>query len=161
MLIGILSDTHDRAEMAAKGIAMLRDAGAEFFIHCGDLCSEPVLDHLAGLPGAFVFGNCDWDRNTLRKYAAITGVRCCETFGEFEFDGRRLAVSHGDDPSIRKRVLKDQKHDYFLQGHSHVRENQKIGAVRVINPGALHRASEKTVAVLDTEKDAVRFLVVG
>jgi hypothetical protein len=31
----------------------------------------------------------------------------------------------------------------------------------VINPGALHRAREKTVATLDTDTDIVRFITIA
>jgi predicted phosphodiesterase len=48
----------------------------------------------------------------------------------------------------------------LLQGHTHVRADERVGTVRVINPGALHRAAQKTVATLDTETGEVKFLVV-
>jgi hypothetical protein len=35
-----------------------------------------------------------------------------------------------------------------------------VGKMRLINPGALHRAAEKTVATLDTERDLLKFHVV-
>jgi len=35
VLIGILSDTHDRVDAMAAAMKLLRDAGAQFFIHCG------------------------------------------------------------------------------------------------------------------------------
>ena len=38
--------------------------------------------------------------------------------------------------------------------------DSRQGRVRVINPGALYRAARKTVAVLDTVADDLRFLVV-
>ena len=41
-----------------------------------------------------------------------------------------------------------------------MRADERVGTVRVINPGALFRAKERTVALLDTAADAVRFLVV-
>ncbi len=161
MILGILSDTHDRVEMAARAVARLKEHQVAFFIHCGDVCNDLVLDQLAGLPSAFVFGNCDWDRDLLRRYASIVGVRCCERFGEFEFDGKRLAVAHGDDPAVRRRIIEGQRHDYFLQGHTHLREDDRIGRVRTINPGALHRAAEKSVAVLDTASDSLTFLTIA
>src|ERR1700754_735549 len=65
VLIGILSDTHGRADAMALAMQALRNGGAEFFIHCGDVGSEGVLDHLAGAPAAFVWGNTDWDRAAL------------------------------------------------------------------------------------------------
>ena len=161
MLIGILSDTHDRVDAMAAGVALLRKAGAEFFVHCGDVGSERVLDHLAGLPGAFVFGNTDWDRAALARYAESIGVACHGTFADLDLGGKKVAVTHGDDFRIKQRVLAGKRHDYLLQGHTHVLRDERVGPTRVINPGALHRAREKTVAVLDTATDTLRFLVVS
>ena len=161
MLLGLLSDTHDRVDAMAAGVALLRDHGAEFFIHCGDVGAERVLDYLAGLPSAFVFGNTDWDRAALARYAASIGVACHGTLADLALAGKRIAVTHGDDFKLKQRLLADQQHDYLLQGHTHVRADQRVGRTRVINPGALHRAKEKTVAVLDTATDTLQFLVVS
>lgn len=161
MIVGILSDTHDRVDAMAAGMELLRRGGAEFFVHCGDVGSECVLDHLAGVPGAFVFGNTDWDRAALARYARQIGVACHASLAELELGGKRFAVTHGDDFKLRQRILSEQRHDYLLMGHTHVRADQRVGTVRVINPGALHRAKEKTVALLDTATDRVTFLVVG
>jgi putative phosphoesterase len=162
MLVGILSDTHGRAEATAAGVKLLQSAGAASFVHCGDVGSEEVLDCLAGLPAAFVFGNTDWDREPLRRYAEIIGVRCLGSFDTLEFDGKRAAITHGDDGPLLRRLLDAQQHDYVFLGHSHIKGQQRVGKTLVINPGALHRASVKTVAVLDTTTDAVRWLdVVG
>src|SRR5678815_1501055 len=145
----------------AAGVALLREAGAEFFVHCGDVGSERVLDHLAGLPSAFVFGNTDWDRAALARYAESIGVACHGALADLELGGKKVAVTHGDDFRLKQRILSDKRHDYLLQGHTHVRADERVGTMRLINPGALHRAKEKTVAVLDTATDTVRFLVVG
>ena len=161
MILGLLSDTHDRLDAMAAGVALLRDHGAEFFIHCGDVGSERVLDYLAGLPAAFVFGNTDWDRAALARYAGSIGVACHGTLADLTLAGKKIAVTHGDDFKLKQRLLAGQQHDYLFQGHTHVRADQRVGRTRVINPGALHRASVKTVATLDTEIDQLSFLVLA
>ena len=160
MIVGILSDTHDRVDAMAAGMALLREHGAEFFVHCGDVGSELVLDHLAGVPAAFVFGNTDWDRPTLARYAEKIGVASHHPFADLDLGGKKFAVTHGDDFKLKQRLLSEQRHDYLLQGHTHLRADERVGRTRVINPGALHRAKEKTVATLDTESGKVVFLVV-
>jgi putative phosphoesterase len=160
MLLGILSDTHDRVAAAAAGVAALKAAGAEYFLHCGDVGGEQVLDQLVGLRAAFVWGNTDWDRVALQRYADELGIQCFGAFGELKLDGKTIAIAHGDDDRAVRRVLDGQKHDYLFIGHSHVKADARIGRVRVINPGALHRAREKTVATLDTVTDLLRFHVI-
>ncbi len=158
MLIGILSDTHGRAQMTAAAVALLRERGAEFFVHCGDIGGEEVLDQLAGLPSVVVFGNTDWDRDDLARYAGTLGIGIGDPYAELELAGRRIAVLHGDDHALLQSLLTAQQHDYLFHGHTHVRNDQRVGRTRVINPGALHRARRKSVATLDLATDALTFL---
>jgi putative phosphoesterase len=157
VIVGILSDTHGRLDAAHAGVAILRAAGAEFLIHCGDVGEEEVLDALAGIPAAFVFGNNDWDRRGLERYAKDIGVTCLGASGEIELAGKCFAVFHGDDFALRRKLLDGQKYDYVLQGHTHAPADERHGRTRLINPGALHRARPRTVAVLDTGTDALTF----
>jgi putative phosphoesterase len=161
VLIGILSDTHDRIDNTVAGLNLLQQAGVSFYIHCGDVGGEPILDQLAGLPAALVWGNNDWDRRTLTRYAESLGIQVFPTLAELELDGKRIAVTHGDDPRLFRQIIDRQQHDYLLYGHSHIRADQRIGSMRIVNPGALHRAKEKSVAVLDTSSDSLRFLLLN
>lgn len=160
MIIGILSDTHDRADNMAAGLKALQAAGAEFYIHCGDIGTQRCIDLLAGLKCAFVWGNTDYDRVTLARYAASIDVPCYGAYADLELDGKRIAVLHGDDFQLQKRLLLAQEHDYMLQGHTHMRADERTGRTRRINPGALFRAPVKTVATLDTATDKLDFLTV-
>jgi putative phosphoesterase len=142
----------------AAALRALRDAGSEFFIHCGDIGDQSCIDLLAGLPSAFVFGNCDFDRARLARYAGSIDVPCYGNFGDLTLGGKRVAVIHGDDARLKQRLLASQDYDYLCQGHTHVRADTRVGRTRVINPGALHRATVKTVATLDTATDRLTFL---
>jgi putative phosphoesterase len=144
--------------MAAAAVALLLSRGAEYFIHCGDVGSEAVLDTLAGHRATFVFGNTDWDRAGLARYAGDIGVICGDVCAKLSFDGKRIIVTHGDDQQIVNRVLREQLVDYLFLGHTHRMLDHRQGKVRVINPGALQRVAEKTVALLDTKTDALAFL---
>jgi putative phosphoesterase len=162
MLIGILSDTHDRIDALVSALHLLRGRNAEHYIHCGDVGGERVLDQLAGLPAVtFIWGNNDWDVSALEDYAVGLGITCGQRFAELTLGGKTFAVTHGDDYVLKKRILDGQKHDYLLQGHTHAFADQRIGRTRLINPGALHRASPKTVALLDTERDKLERIVVA
>jgi len=161
MLLGILSDTHNRLDAMIAAMRILQASGAEFFIHCGDIGDEAIIDQLAGHPAAFVWGNNDFDRARLAKYANSLGIRCLDSFGDLELDNKRFAITHGDDGRLLKRLLLQQQHDYLLLGHTHVKRDERVGKLRLINPGALYRASIKTVAMLDTRSDELRFLEVS
>lgn len=160
MKLGILSDTHGRVDAARLAVEQLTALGATMLIHCGDVGYEGVLDHMVGTNSLFVFGNCDYDRESLRRYSKIIGVVCRETFAELELSGKRLAVIHGDDFVLKKRLLAEQQHDYLFQGHTHQREDVTFGRTRLINPGALHRANPRTAALLDLETGELRYIEV-
>jgi putative phosphoesterase len=156
MLLGILSDTHGKLPATAAAVELLKSKGCEYYIHCGDVGSEDVLDHLAGLRSAFVFGNNDFDRHVFQTYARALGIVCLGTHGTLELGGRRVAVTHGDDPGLMRALLAGNP-DYLLTGHSHVSHDSRHHQTRLINPGALYRASVKSVATLDLATDQLAF----
>lgn len=159
MLIGIISDTHDQVSRTARAVEALVSAGAEALFHCGDLTSPEIVHVCGQLPGYYVFGNNDFDQKGLRAAMAAVGGVCLGNGGEVELGGKRIAMTHGDIALEYRRLLAGFP-DYLLFGHSHVEMNERDGTMRTINPGALHRASRWTVALLDLERDEARSLVV-
>jgi uncharacterized protein len=147
--------------MAVAAVQALLARGAQYLVHCGDIGGESVLDALAGHPSMFVFGNNDWDRRPLADYAKQIGVACGDEEGKLSFDNKLAVVTHGDDSRIVNRVLTAQSVDYLFLGHTHKALDTRQGRVRMINPGALYRASRKTVAVLDTQSDLLQFLPIN
>lgn len=160
MLIGVLSDTHGRVDTTSAALTLLQQRKVRQYIHCGDVGGERILDLLAGLPAAFVWGNCDYDQNALAHYAAIIGVRCFGAIGQMTLDGKVVGFIHGDDRRRFQQTLDSQQCDMLFYGHSHVRGVSEVGKTLVVNPGALHRVSTKTVAVVDTANRQVDFLEV-
>ena len=160
MKVGIISDTHDEWQRTQSAVALLKDAGAEVLFHCGDLTRGDIIDACSELPLYFVFGNCDAGNTAfLAQVAATCGATCLEWGGEVEAGGKRIAITHSHLPQQVQSLLA-AKPDVLLTGHTHVRMDRVEGSTRRINPGALQRASEYTVAVLDTETDELQFLTV-
>lgn len=160
MKLGILADTHDQLERTQQAIETLRNAGVTAVVHCGDLASPPIVAALACLPSWFVFGNHDSDMTPYLENAAMeSGVVCLGWGGIVEFNGRRIAVAHGHLTTDIRRVLAASP-DYLLTGHTHYPFETVRDGVRQINPGALHRADQFTVAVLDLDCGRVSWLVI-
>lgn len=166
MIVGLLSDTHGRVERCQRAIELLKRLGAEAFIHSGDVGGEAVLDQLVGLQAWFVWGNTDSASAEEERYAASLGLSVPpEPPLRLTLDGKRLQVFHGHEATfeaLERRVLREAPPpaidaDYVIHGHTHVVRDEKIGQVRWINPGALHRASTPTVATLDLEIDELIF----
>jgi putative phosphoesterase len=144
----------------AAGMQALRRAGAEFFIHCGDVGSQQILDHLAGERALFVWGNNDWDRAPLSRYAASLSLAGGQPFESIQLDQKNLGVTHGDDTLLLRGQIQSQQFDYVFTGHTHVPHDRRVGRTRWINPGALHRARQKSVAILDLATDQLQFIPV-
>lgn len=159
MRIGIVSDTHDQIGRTARAVSRLMAEGAEALIHCGDVTRPDVVHEFAGLPTYFVLGNNDDDETGLRRAIQRIGGMFLGVSGAIELGGRRIAVTHGDSYAEMRRLALAEP-DYLLFGHTHQVSDERQGATRWINPGALHRATTWTVALLDLEIDALQTLMI-
>jgi putative phosphoesterase len=157
VMIGILSDTHDRVRRTGLAVAALKSAGAEALFHCGDITTAEVIHECRGIPGYFVFGNCDFDRVALREAIAAIGGSCLDRGGIVNLAGRRIAITHGDS-DLELYRLRAMKPDLLLSGHTHRVSDTSQGSIRHINPGALHRASTWTVALLNLASNHIDVL---
>lgn len=163
MIVGILSDTHDRAPRARQAVDLLRAHAASAIIHCGDV-GESVFEILASAltdDGTtvvrFVWGNTDERSPALERFVRSLGLVLPSPPPplRIELDGKRFAVFHGHEQQLDD--VRDGDCDYLLHGHTHVRRDERVGSIRVINPGALHRAMRYSVATLDTQRDELTF----
>lgn len=166
--LGLLSDTHGHAETAREAVELLLDHGAEILIHLGDIGSVEVIDTLATIPPGHdkqieahvVFGNCDWQTKPLAKYARDLGVIEHGMSGELTTDGKRVVFTHGHLDTVMEQAIQSGA-DYLLHGHTHLQADDVIGKTRVINPGALFRASKHTVALLSPATGQLQVLEVA
>lgn len=171
--IGLLSDSHGRAQTTRAAANLLVAHQAQVILHLGDIGSVEVIDAIAGLvdgqgqliPAHIVFGNTDWDAPSLARYAQSIDVQVDHPAGEMVLDqdnpsGSLLIFTHGDDPKIMDDALRREVR-YLCHGHTHRAADHRQGATRIINPGALFRAYTYTAAILDTENDHLTFYPVG
>lgn len=144
---------------------MLREHGAELLLHLGDVGTVEVIDELVPDPAAagahrasrLVFGNTDWDRENLGRYAQSLGIANDDPVGTLSLEnGQELMFMHGDDEAAIARALAKPVR-YLCHGHTHRASDQVRGFTRIINPGALFRARQYTVALLDTQSDGLTF----
>lgn len=158
-LIGVLSDSHGHAAVTHEAVRRLIDAGATMLIHLGDIGSVEVLDALAGHPAHIVLGNCDWEAGSLARSARGLDITVHDPAGWIEADGRTIAFTHGHVESAVRDLLA-RRPDYFLHGHTHVARDERQDGTRLINPGALHRARQHTVALLNPAADSLQFIAI-
>lgn len=157
LILGVLSDSHGRVEVTRRAVAALRDRGAGVLLHLGDIETEEVLDELVGYPARIVFGNCDWESDSLHRYAGHLGIEVDHPAGELTVRGRRVVYTHGHLEKHMDDALSSGA-DYLLHGHSHELRDERSGRTRIINPGALFRAKRYTAALLDPGRDRLEII---
>lgn len=153
--LGLLSDSHGRAVTTHCAVQLLIEHGADVLIHLGDVGSAEVIDALAAvdpktgrqIPAHVVFGNTDWDKHVLTRYAQDLGISVHEPAGLLTIDGCRIGFTHGHEPAVMQELLNSGV-AYLLYGHTHLLSDELDGRTRMINPGALFRASRYTAALL-------------
>jgi hypothetical protein len=157
MILGILSDSHGRADRVRRALALLDAQGAARFIHCGDVGGIEVFDEFVGRRLDFVWGNTDVPTQGVLAYLKTVGIEPPPIAPlEMVVGERRIQVFHGHEPGFRA-ALANPKCDYILHGHTHAASDERIGRTRIINPGALQRAAVYTVATLDVARDSAQF----
>ncbi|MFG0330599.1 MAG: metallophosphoesterase family protein [Phycisphaerales bacterium] len=155
--IGLLSDSHGRAEITRRAVEALIEAGADLLIHLGDIGADKVLDALAGHPSRVVFGNCDYPWEPLGRYAERLGIAVDHPEGAIRVGEEHIHYAHGDRTGSFHRAIEGGA-GWFLHGHSHETRDEVVRGVRVVNPGALFRASRYTVCMLEAARNSVGFL---
>jgi len=161
MRIGVVSDTHDRAETISEAVRLLVDQHVEMILHCGDIESPQTVLLFKGIPTNFVFGN--WDKDRAKLIAAIKSIggHYHESFGAIELAGKRIAWVHSHERHQLHQLERADFFDYVFYGHTHVREQHRTGRTMVANPGALFRANPKTCVVLDVISGEIKPILVG
>ena len=156
MKIGLASDTHGNVRSLMAAMKVLADRGVQAVVHCGDIGSSSCLETLAepGIAAYAVAGNIDGPDSDLEAAAHRCGVHFARDFVTVPIQAQQyLVATHGHRDHLLAELIAGGQFPYVCHGHTHRRRDERIGPVRVINPGALHRAAIYTVAVLDTETD--------
>ena len=157
MLVGVMSDTHGRRRAARAAMKRFAQLNVEYVIHCGDVGGIEVFSELLALPCTFVWGNTDFPEQGVHAFLNSVGLRTPgKPPARLTLDGKRFAVFHGHESGF-SRAVNALDVDYLLHGHTHVARDERTGRVRIINPGALHRAHPKSVATLHTRTDTLTF----
>lgn len=151
-VLGLLADSHGRADTTRRAVDRLIESGAQVLLHLGDVCDDSVLDALAGLKAHVVFGNCDGNARLLGEYARSIGLEVDHPCGRLLLGDRSVVFAHGDDPQHEQNAISACA-DYFCHGHTHRIRDERANETRIVNPGALFRAGRYTVGRLEPAAD--------
>jgi putative phosphoesterase len=132
VLVGILSDTHDRLPTFKQALDLFRQRRVQAVIHPGDLVApfaarllKTIEDHC---PLHVLFGNNDGERRGLRQVLP----QIVDGPVRLKLDGRRILVHHFIDWCDPELI---QQSDAVITGHTHEVVNEKQNGRLLLNPG--------------------------
>jgi len=169
LLVGIMSDTHDRLPLVDKAVKKLEEEKVDLVLHAGDYISPFVIPHFKPFKGKFigVFGNNDGDHEFLKRRFSEFGLEIRGVFAEVKVDGLRIALLHGGEPGsppgaseLLKSLVESECYDVVIHGHVHDAKAYKKGKTLIINPGEVcgYLTGKSTIAVLNTKTLDVKIL---
>jgi uncharacterized protein len=158
MKIGVLSDTHGHLQRTRAAVWLLKRQEIACVLHCGDIGSVEIVRELDQWPGHFVGGNVD--QGLERDLAAAMSAQQTwhNQFADFILAGRRIAIAHGHDRKRLEATMFNEEFDLVCCGHTHQRQERRIGRTLVLNPGALYRTSTPGCAIVDLATMEVQML---
>jgi len=149
MRLAVVSDTHGHIGSTSAAVRLLAGQDVAVVVHCGDIGSPAIIPLFAAWPAHFVFGNVDHDEGELAKAIEEAGQVCHARFGSLELVGRKIAFLHSDDHDLFEETVNSGRWDLVCYGHTHVAEQHLVGRTRVLNPGALYRATPRSLAIVE------------
>jgi len=155
MLLGIISDTHDRLPLIEEAVALLNERRVELVLHAGDFVAPFVAPRLKPLKANLigVYGNNDGEREGLKKKFAELNAQIRGRFAEINIGKTKIAMTHGDEEELLKSIIDAGSYDVVVHGHTHEVTTYRKGKTLVINPGETcgYLTGKPTIAILDAE----------
>lgn len=160
MLVGLMSDSHDRVPAVAELVKRMAERGVGMVLHAGDFCSPFSLAPIqnANIALAGVFGRNDGDREGLRAAAQQgMGMELFESPHSLQIGDHKILIVH-DLGDVAARSIK--AHHIVIHGMEHQQSMKTRGETLIMNPGEacgwMHGAP--TAAVLDLDTKHVEFI---
>ena len=148
MLIGVISDTHDRLPLIDRAIDELTRRNVEAIIHPGDLIAPFAAQSLKRWKGPLyvTYGNNDGERAGLQKI--LPEIQDGPLF--VDLGGRTILVHHFVDWCSPGDI---ERADVVITGHTHTVTNEIRDGTLFLNPGECCGwvTGHATIALLDTE----------
>lgn len=145
MYIGVLSDTHGNTLAAHAAAHIFQTFSVGRVIHCGDIGTPGVLSALEQFELHFVLGNCDAHGSGLEEL----GHTCYGRFGSVTWNDTKIAFLHGDNELKLRNTCQSGEFDLVCHGHTHLHNIASYDGTTILNPGALSRTSQPSVAVVN------------
>lgn len=159
MRIGLISDSHDHVIRIREATSILNRLDVGLVVHAGDYCAPFAVRELGALTAPLhgITGNNDGDVLQIARAFAEIGARLESQWWEIQVGGRRILVMH--EPRGVDDVAAGGLYDLIVFGHTHERDERRIGETRIVNPGEVcgWQGGIGSLAVYDTGDGEVAF----
>jgi uncharacterized protein len=151
-MLGIMSDSHDNLNAVRQAVGLFLERRCDLVLHAGDIIAPFTAQELrgCGCPVRAVFGNCDGEKEGLRKAFEGWG-KIEEPPVRFRHGLLSITLTHRD--TGLDRLLRASPGGVVIFGHTHRPLVERRGTALLVNPGEaggwLH--GKGTVALLDPE----------
>ena len=161
-MIGIMSDSHDNLNAVRQAVRLFLERGCDLILHAGDIIAPFAAQELrgCGCPVRAVFGNCDGEKEGLRKafegWGTIEGPPV-----RFRHGLLSITLTHRD--TGLDRLLRASPGAVVIFGHTHRPLVERRGAALLVNPGEAGGwlRGKGTVALLDPQTLDIEIVELG
>ncbi len=165
MLLGIISDTHDRLAAIDEALRFFAFKNVDTVVHCGDWKSLSTLIYFIEqaaelqLPVRGVLGNNDLDVDGFKAYMlnAPGDAQVIEGVMSMNLDGLSINMYHGHHAPTLRKVRSMDTADILFLGHTHKPLIERVSKKLIVNPGstafAIPRSKQwkPSVALMDVD----------
>lgn len=153
MNIGVISDTHDNFDSTKRAVEIFKQRDIKTVLHAGDIIDMVILDLFCDFDLFLVQGNGDPDIPQINKKLQSLKKNECHKHYDIQILGKNILLTHGDNIPHFRSAVESGMYDYIIKGHTHFPEDYIRNNIRILNPGALSRASIYSIGILDIEKN--------
>ena len=130
MILGVVSDTHNRVSNVEKIIDIFNSNQVDYVIHTGDITRADTLNRFSRLNSKLiaVLGNNDLEELGLKETSKIHNFILETPPLVIVLGGKKIAIFH-EPETIAETIENDPSIDLVLHGHTHRYTNQEINGV--------------------------------
>jgi putative phosphoesterase len=162
LLIGIISDTHDKIPFIIKAVERLNAEKVDLVLHCGDYCAPFAASSFKNLTAKMigVYGNNDAEKELLRNAFLSIGKEVKGNFAKLNINGFKIAMLHGENKELLDTIIECSLFNLVVYGHTHKVDVNEFGKTLVINPGEVcgYLTGESSLALFHIETKKVNII---
>lgn len=136
MQIGVVSDTHNNLKNIEVIISLFNKERVPTVIHTGDIANANSLNKFSKLNSNLigVYGNNDRNEKGIKEIAKTNNFQFQDPPKILNLSNRNIAIFHEPD-EIDDFLLRNEKIDLVVHGHTHKYRNEIKKGILFFNPG--------------------------